>query len=295
MSATHVRRTRAHRGRDPLPVVVEPLEKRELLSAAPGGHDDPPVYAPHATVRGQTLGQWAAAWMQWAFAAPANPAAQNPLLDTTGAAAGVNQPDDVFFLAGNFGGQATRRFSVPSGTPLFFPVLNEFWVNYAPGGDPPFAQNEANIRADFAAKVAAFTGLLATIDGAPVNNLKSHVEQDPAGGFQVDFPADNIFGLPPQDLGRSATAGVYLMTHPLEPGRHVIHFGGTSPLDGGFSVDVTDVITVVPKGQYRKGPPVTCPAPVSPVSSASASANDSSDERRDREGDNWLDDVVRRP
>jgi hypothetical protein len=267
------------------PVLCERLEPRELLSAAaPAGHDDPRVYAPHSTVRGQTLGQWSAAWLQWALSAPNS---QSPLLDATGANAGVGQPGDVFFLAGNTGGPTTRQFTVPTGTPLFFPVVNEFWVNVnVPGGDPPFAGNEANIRADFDAAVAAYTGLFATIDGAGVGDLGSHVETDPPGGFQVDFPQDNLFGFPPEVLGRSATEGIYLMTQPLAPGRHVIHFGGTSPLDQGFSLDVTDVITVVPKGQYRNAEPVISANPTG--TSAAAAANDVASTRRARDHDNWL-------
>jgi hypothetical protein len=262
--------------------MVEALEKRELLSAAPAAasaaHDDGRVYAPHATVRGRTLGQWAAAWTQWAFSAPANPADQNPLLDETGAAAGLNQPDDVFFLGGNFGGTSVRRFEAPSGTPLYFPVLNYFWINVAADGDPPFAQNEANIRALLGAQVAAFTDLFATIDGKAVGDLTSHVEEDPPGGFQIDFPDDNVFGRPADQLGLAAIEGEFLMVHPLEPGRHVIHFGGRS---GDFSLDVTDVITVVPKGQYRKGPPVTATVPAPRVGSGGPAAEVGSHDRDD--------------
>jgi hypothetical protein len=221
---------------------VEMLESRTLLSGSPLH-----VYAPHSTVRGQSLGQWAAGWLQWALSIPAD---QSPLTDKTGEFAGVGQPRDVFFLAGNFGGADARTFTAPSGTPLFFPVINNFWVNQE-GVDPPFAQNEANIRADFDKHVAAFTAVFATVDGVPVQDLASHVEEDPPGGFQIDFPQNNVFGLPPEELGLAATKGIYLMIGPLSPGEHVIHFGGTDPIFG-FSLDVTDHITIVPKGQYRK-------------------------------------------
>jgi hypothetical protein len=174
---------------------------------------------------------------------------------------------------------------------LFFPVVNELWVNVDqavpdlyPKPDPPFAENEANIRADFDARVAAYTGLFATIDGSGVGDLRSHVESDPPGGFLIDFPQDNLFGLPPEVFGRSATEGIYLMTQPLAPGRHVIHFGGTSPLDGGFSLDVTDVITVVPKGQYRKSAEPALS--VSPAATATAAEDQST--RHDRDHGNLI-------
>ena len=234
-----------------LAATVEVLEGRVLLSAA----HDARVYDQGSVVRGKTLGEWAAAWTQWALAIPP---AQNPIIDPTGASAGVNQPKDVFFLAGTFGGDATRDVTIPTGTPVYFPVINDFWINVDkavppdyPVADPPFAQNEANIRADFNAHVSAYTGLFATVDGRPVSGLSDHVEEDPAGGFQINFPADNITGLPPDALGRAAVKGVFLMLQPLSQGEHTIHFGGADPLFG-FALDVTYNVDVVPKGQYRK-------------------------------------------
>jgi hypothetical protein len=234
---------------------LESLERRRLLSAAPH------VFAPHSTVRGESLGEYAADWLKWALSIPNS---TNPLNDTTGANAGVDQPKNVFFLGGTLpGGPAsvTRNITVPTGTDLFFPVLNLFWVNvntpYPPLGipaDPPFATNEPNIRANFDTEIAAFTGVFATIDGAPVSNLTSHVEEDPFHGFTINFPttpAENpFFGLPGNILGEAATDGIYLMTGPLTPGQHTIHFGGTDPISN-FSLDVTYHITVVPKGQYQ--------------------------------------------
>jgi len=87
-----------------------------------------------------------------------------------------------------------------------------------------------------------------------VKDLASHVEQSPPGGIDIDFPQDNVAGVPPEVLGLSATGGVYLMVGPLNPGAHEIHFAGTDPLFG-TSVDVTYDLTVVPNGQYRQDQP----------------------------------------
>jgi hypothetical protein len=67
----------------------------------------------------------AARWVQWAAAATP---LKNPIADTTGADAGHNQPDDVWFLAGSYGEEVRRRVVVPAGRELFLPVINLwFW------------------------------------------------------------------------------------------------------------------------------------------------------------------------
>ncbi|MEU8777748.1 hypothetical protein [Streptomyces sp. NPDC048606] len=66
-------------------------------------------------------GRLAARWWKWALSAPLD---QSPVADTTGAHAGWRQPEDVWFLAGTYGGRVVRRCGIPAGRPLFFPVLN---------------------------------------------------------------------------------------------------------------------------------------------------------------------------
>jgi hypothetical protein len=67
--------------------------------------------------------QLAARWWQWAMSIPI---AKNPVCDETGACAAEGQPDDVWFLAGTFGGKVSRSCSVPYGRPIFFPAFNMF-------------------------------------------------------------------------------------------------------------------------------------------------------------------------
>ena len=68
----------------------------------------------------------AAQWWQWVLAVPAS---ENPLTDTTGQFAAVNQRGRVWFLAGNVsGGTTVRTISVPAGKALFFPIVNVFDV-----------------------------------------------------------------------------------------------------------------------------------------------------------------------
>ena len=100
-----------------------------MLSAAPTAHDSR-VYAPHSTVRGQTLEQWSADWWSWAYSQQNH---TSPLFDATGAQAWRGYVGKAFFLAGIIspGGAPQDVTSahrtgveVPTGTPVFFPVLN---------------------------------------------------------------------------------------------------------------------------------------------------------------------------
>ncbi|QIS14743.1 hypothetical protein [Nocardia arthritidis] len=67
--------------------------------------------------------QLAARWWQWAMSIPN---AKNPVRDESGEYAAEGQPEDVWFLAGTFGGKVSRRCAVPHGRPLFFPTFNMF-------------------------------------------------------------------------------------------------------------------------------------------------------------------------
>lgn len=70
---------------------------------------------------GEEGGRLAGRWWQWALAAPEG---RSPVEDTTGEHAAWNQPDDLWFLAGTYGGRVVRRCALPSDRPVFFPVLN---------------------------------------------------------------------------------------------------------------------------------------------------------------------------
>ncbi|MGP3635993.1 hypothetical protein ACTU45_21985 [Streptomyces sp. 24-1644] len=66
-------------------------------------------------------GRLAGRWWKWALSAPDD---RCPVQDTTGEHAAWKQPDDLWFLAGTYGGRVVRRCAVPSDRSLFFPVLN---------------------------------------------------------------------------------------------------------------------------------------------------------------------------
>ncbi|MER7009223.1 hypothetical protein ABT297_40115 [Dactylosporangium sp. NPDC000555] len=62
-----------------------------------------------------------ARWWEWAATEPVD---TNPVADRTGTHCARNQPGDVWFLAGTFGGQVQRRCTVPLGVRLVAPAIN---------------------------------------------------------------------------------------------------------------------------------------------------------------------------
>ncbi|WP_191304601.1 signal protein [Lentzea cavernae] len=62
-----------------------------------------------------------AKWWTWAASSPEN---RSPVVDDTGQWCAENQPEDVWFFAGTFGGTVDRRCKMPAGRPLAGPALN---------------------------------------------------------------------------------------------------------------------------------------------------------------------------
>jgi hypothetical protein len=132
-----------------------------------------------------------------------------------------------------------RTCTVPKGTFLFFPILNDEFDNL---GCPStqFSAGELLAAAATAIDDIVPGSMTATIDGVSVTGLanSNSIYRAPSPWFSYALPADNvgqIFGcdfpagtMPPLVAGHpGATAdGVYLMLAPLPAGTHVIHFGG---------------------------------------------------------------------
>jgi hypothetical protein len=216
------------------------------------GDITPGVAPPNSNPVGTSYARWGAAWWQWVFSLHAL-SPLNPLLATGNVDCSYGQVGQVWFLTGsNVSGTVTRSCKVPTGTRLFFPVLNSWADNVAVF--PPVSLDT------LIAEAAAFSNandLHASIDGAPVKDLFGY--RAPYAPFSYTVPAtDNMlqyFGanVPGSDwpttfIFPAASDGYYLMLEPLPSGPHTINFGGTSTT--GFQIDVTYSITVVPKGQF---------------------------------------------
>ncbi len=198
-----------------------------LVSRA-DGNPNPGIVPNNAKYR--TL---SAQWWQWALAAPP---AVNPVIDPTGAHCAQGQGDfsnhNVWFLAGTFGGPATRSCTIPPGKSLFFPILNSAWACELP---PAFCEGVEVLRANAAADMNNPTLLEASIDGVPVQALESYRATSPVFSIELLFGAAGPFEPAVAD-------GYWLLVTPRTPGSHTIHFKGIR--HDGFETEVTYNLTV---------------------------------------------------
>ena len=117
-----------------------------VTAASAKKNKNPGVLPPQSSPHGKTYGEWGAAWWEWAASIPAD---SNPLLDQTGESCHEGQSGKVFFLAGTFGETGVvRECTIPTGTALFFPIVNV--VAWAPedGSDEDAVRALANALAD---------------------------------------------------------------------------------------------------------------------------------------------------
>jgi PEP-CTERM motif len=219
------------------------------------------IVPPGDDVAGHSQLYWAQAWWQWALGVPA---ANNPLTDTSGADAGVNNGGPLFFLAaflsvnGGSGPPSVRRtITVREGTPIFFPVINSF---YAPigtnGGFNPFPPCMLLTLACAiqAASITQASDMAVQLDGATLldNAQIETFRQTSTSFFPVALPPDNVFslfGLTIQPCCTDQTFwtqdGFYVALNGLSVGTHVLQFEGEGQtFSGPFSLSVTDTLNV---------------------------------------------------
>jgi hypothetical protein len=209
------------------------------------------VVPPGNDVAGQSQLFWAQAWWQWVLGIPAP---NNPLTDTTGADGGVNNNGPVFFLAGNFGGASARTIEVPVGKPVFFPVLNSFFVPINLDGTYNPSPCTSPLTLTCAIQAASFTqaeNMAVQIDGISLDNAKiEQFRQTSTSYFSVALPEDNVLGVtgPNECCANLWTQdGFYITLDDLSVGTYVLQFQGEgqSLAGGPISLDVTDTLNVV--------------------------------------------------
>jgi PEP-CTERM motif len=165
----------------------------------------------------------------------------------------------VFFLAGYLDGSTpvSRTIVVPDGKPVFFPVINDFYVPinqtgaYSP--DPPCVTLTlaCALQAPYLTQVE---DLAVQIDGISLDNAQIDRQTSPSY-FSVTLPADNVLGVtsPSEANGCCANLwtqdGFYITLDDLSVGTHVLHFEGegSSLAGGSFSQDVMVTLVVVPE------------------------------------------------
>jgi hypothetical protein len=224
-----------------------------LVSANPGVA--PPQFNPY----GASYSAWSARWWQYTLSIPTD---KSPFLDTTGANFAVGQSGNVWFLSGvivfTIPGQppptsqnpatAVRNVTLPSGTALFFPVLNSEQDNLVPGGTNT-SFTPVQLRTFAQQSMTTAENLQVQVDGRSVVSLSQYDVTSPA--FSYHLPANNIItaitgtNVPAQTVSPAVSDGIYVMLRPLSLGQHTIHFSGDFG-PGNFALDVTYHITVTP-------------------------------------------------
>ena len=198
------------------------------------------VVAPDQPVAEKSQLELSQEWWRWALGAPNS---GNPLLDEDGVFAQVGNNGPVFFVAGSIFGEPTvRTFAVPAGRPIFFPVINNLFIETPP---PECAGSVACALARVSPVIDDATALTATLDG--LNLLAagaSGFRQTSSAFFSVALPDDNLFGAPKGSYD-AVSDGYWVAVEGLSAGPHTLIFGATS---GGFLVDVTANLRVPEPG-----------------------------------------------
>jgi hypothetical protein len=192
-------------------IVVIALLLSGCAIAQPQNAQPPPVPASEAPAGAEPSdAELQSRWWTWALSSPEE---RNPVADPTGQFCAEDQPKDVWFFAGTFGGEAERTCEVPSGRPLAGPAVNLYNSNTS--------------------RCKTFmTGVKGsmTLDGKVVELRRI----DPV---EVTFQAakDNASG---ESAGRvvAQACGLWAWLPPLSPGEHELRIEGES---GSFSTSVT--------------------------------------------------------
>jgi hypothetical protein len=208
---------------------------------------------------GLSYAEWSAEHWQWLYSLPVD---AHPLFDTADCSAG--QSGNVWFLGGTFStvetgpgvvvGEVDRECRIPSGTALFFPLINAEASTIEGNGETEMELREGAI---FFADFMDADSVFLEIDGQAANVTDYRVES-PLFTFGP-LPANNILAAFGYEAPEGATSlsvadGYYAFIKPLSVGKHTLHFGGEADFSsvGGplFIQDIKYTVTVVPRGRY---------------------------------------------
>ena len=180
--------------------------------------DDRRVFRTADDVAGESQAGLTVKWWQWAASFDY---ATSPVADRTGERCAAGQQGDVWFLAGTYGSNVTRRTChVPAGKPLFFPLINYMVMP---------ADCSHCLTCDAAAREAHHVtddpmGLFAELDGASLQDLERHRLASPSC-FNLAARA----GANAPKIEPTASDGYWLALRPLSKGQHTLRFGGSLP------------------------------------------------------------------
>jgi hypothetical protein len=166
---------------------------------------------------GLTYGEWTAKWWQWTISIPKD---INPGGDTTGKDCALKQSGPVWFLAGTFGGAATRTCTIPAGKAIMLPLINAECDYLA----KPNLKTEQQLLACAKSENEGITGLDATVDGVKTQSLQNYRVQSPL--FNFTYPTNNVNGAPVGST-QGVSDGYWVLLKPLPVGSHTVHIAGS--------------------------------------------------------------------
>jgi hypothetical protein len=189
-------------------------------------NSDPHISPVDSKPYGLPYSDWCIRWIKWLLEQPKK---SNPAIDTTGKNCAHNQDGPVWFLAGTFGGSATRKCNIPLGKAILFPIIEK---------ECSFAEDkDLKIETELMSRTTKFinsvTHLELSIDGIILQNLNKYQMQTPV--FDLVFPRNNVYGVD-EGKTRSTCNGFWIFLEPLTAGYHKIYFRGADP---NFNTEVT--------------------------------------------------------
>jgi hypothetical protein len=179
-------------------------------------------FGPASAPYGISYGQWTVRWWKWFLSTPKS---VNPVLDSSGECASVNQPpSQVWFLGGKLGDQnlrmPNRSCVVPVGRAILIPVIN----CEANSLEYPQLETYQDLRQhvrndeDTIAKKECF------VNGVSIPVQR--VESEPAI-FEITLPENNIIDVHGGVSTVASGDGYWVFLKPLPRGKYSISFSGS--------------------------------------------------------------------
>ena len=170
---------------------------------------DDQLYFPDDSPFNITFSIWTAMWWRWLHSFPKH---LSPALDSTGELCSISQINSkVWFLAGTFGGSATRTCTIPHGKAILFPIITSA---FSFAVDPHLKTEDELIRSAIK-DIDTVKRLSLKVDNYDFENFAHfRVRSEPFD--------DIIYGQPT----RAVSDGYWIFLKTLTPGKHEIHFSG---------------------------------------------------------------------
>ncbi|HJU35459.1 MAG TPA: hypothetical protein VJ695_10085 [Nitrososphaera sp.] len=172
------------------------------------------VFSTNSAPFGLQFSDWCVRWVKWCLEQPIE---TNPAKDMTGKHCCQNQSGPIWFLAGTFGGSATRKCTVPSGKAIMFPIL-EKECSFVEDTD---IRTETDLISRATDETSRISHIETSIDGIALQNLNRYRVQTPV--FEIVFPKNNVYGVK-EGPTRATSNGFWILLEPLSPGEHTIYF-----------------------------------------------------------------------